>query len=115
MDSEVKKFWKQFNKTRINIIKNTIKRPSSLIRWLYEQQGERRFDASNRLFLILIDEKNIEESWKMKRNIDILKNQINRYLNKINLKNTKPFKIMFKWKDGKQYCVLSDILFIIRR
>ena len=115
VDPEIKRFWKKFNSTRKEIIHSTIKNPLSLIQWLYEQQGERRFDSANRLFLILIDEKNLEDSWKMKRNADLLKNKINTYLNKIDLKNTKKFKIVFDWKDGRRYVALSDVLFIIRR
>ena len=38
-----------------------------LIRWLYENQGDRRFDASNRLFLVLVDQRNYFDSWKLKR------------------------------------------------
>ena len=115
VDPEVKKFWKQFNNTRKKIIKDTIAKPDTLIRWLYEEQGERRFDAANRLFLILVDEKNLEESWKMKRNLDLLRDKINTYLGKLDLRNTKQFEITFNWKDGRQYSALSDVLFITRR
>ncbi len=39
---------------------NEVRRdPTGLIRWLYENQGERRFDSANRLFLVLINERNI--------------------------------------------------------
>ena len=114
-DLETKKFWKQFVKTRKGIIDNAIKNPDNLIRWLYEAQGERRFDAANRLFLILIDESNLEESWKMKRNIDLLKKDIDQYLNKINFNNKKDLEATFNWIDGKQYSVLSDALFIVKK
>ena len=112
---EVKRFWKQFSDVRKKIIKASIARPETLIRWLYEQQGERRFDASNRLFVILIDANNLEESWKMKRNMDLLKRKINGYLNKLDLSNIKNFKTVFKWKDGQKYSTLSSALFIMKR
>jgi len=115
VDPEIKKFWKQFNDTRKKIIKDTIAKPNTLIRWLYEKQGERRFDAANRLFLILVDEENLEESWKMKRNLDLLRDKINTYLDKLDLRNTKQFEITFDWKDGQQYSALSDVLFITKR
>jgi len=111
---EAKRFWKQFRNTRKKIIRETISDSSSLVRWLYEKQGERRFDAANRLFLVLIDESNLEESWKMKRNIDLLTDKINKYLNNINLKNTEQFEITFDWKDGRKYSALSDALFITK-
>ena len=113
--SKVRSFWKQYNSTRKQIIRTTMKKPDSLIRWLYEQQGERRFDAANRLFLILIDENNLEESWKMKRNIDLLKNKINNYLNKLDLSDVKKLKNVFHWKDGQKYSVLSAALFVTKK
>ena len=115
VDPEIKKFWEQFNNTRKKIIKDTMTNPSTLIRWLYEKQGDRRFDAANRLFLILMDESNLEESWKMKRNIDLLKDEINDYLDNVNFKNTKQFEITFDWEDGQKYSALSDIMFITKK
>lgn len=114
VDPDAKKFWKEFSNIRKKIVKDTIARPNGLTRWLYEKQGERRFDAANRLFLVLIDEESLEESWKMKRNLDLLKNKINAYLDKLNLKNTKQFEVTFDWKDGRQYSVLSDAMFITK-
>lgn len=114
VDSETKKFWKQFNDTRKRIVRDTIANSNTLIRWLYEKQGERRFDAANRLFLVLMDENSLEESWKMKRNMDLLKDKINGYLNNLNLKNTKQFEITFDWKDGRKYSALSDAVFITK-
>ena len=113
-DIEIKKFWKQFNHKRKKIIKETMTHPKKLIRWLYENQGERRFDAANRLFLILIDEENLEESWKMKRNMDLLKNKINYYLDHLDLKKSQKLKVEFDWLDGQKYSVLSDIIFITK-
>ena len=114
VDIETKKFWKQFNYRRQEIIKETMAQPKNLIRWLYEHQGDRRFDAANRLFLILIDEENLEESWKMKRNMDLLKNKINHYLDHLDLKNNQKLKVKFNWLDGQQYSVLSDVVFITK-
>ena len=114
-DQKTKKFWRQFNDTRKKIVRETIAEPDTLIRWLYEEQGERRFDAANRLFLILVDERSLEESWKMKRNLDLLKDKVNAYLNKLDLENMKQFEITFDWKDGKRYRALSDVVFIKKR
>ena len=114
-DPATVQFWKQFSRTRKQIIQDVIAEPSALIRWLYENQGGRRFDAANRLFLVLIDKDNLEESWKMKRNLDLLQGKINTYLNKVNLKNTKQFTVTFDWEDGKQYSALSDIVFIVKK
>ena len=115
VDPEIKKFWRQFNHRRKKIIKETIKQPKKLIRWLYENQGDRRFDAANRLFLILMDEENLEESWKMKRNIDLLKSKINYYLDHLDLKNNQKLKVEFKWLDEQRYSVRSDAIFITKK
>jgi hypothetical protein len=38
-----------------------------------------RFGAENRLFLVLVDTGNFTDSWKLKRNIDLLRPSINNY------------------------------------
>ena len=115
-DKETKKFLAQFNSIRIKIIKDTIARSRILVQWLYENQGERRFDATNRLFLVLIDEQNLEDSWKMKRNMELLKDKIKKHLDctDICFKNMEKFKIKFEWTDGKTYSAFSDIIFICK-
>lgn len=47
--------------------------PKELLTNLYEEQGEMRFDASNRLFMILADTAEFENSWKLKRDPDFCK------------------------------------------
>jgi hypothetical protein len=111
---EAKEFVKEFNKTRWSIIQESMKDYKNLIRWLYEEQGERRFDAANRLFLVLIDKNNLEESWKMKRNIELLDDKINKYLTSFNSKNIKDMIIDFDWIDGKKYTAISDVIFIVK-
>ena len=114
VNAETKTFWKDFNHKRKEIIKSAISQPKNLIRWLYENQGERRFDAANRLFLILIDEESLEDSWKMKRNMDLLKSKIKNYLDYLDLKNKQKLNLKFNWLDGQQYSVLSDAIFITK-
>jgi hypothetical protein len=111
---EAKQFVKDFNKTRWSLIQEAMKEPQKLIKWLYEEQGERRFDAANRLFLVLIDKNNLEESWKMKRNIDLLKNTIKNYLDNFSDKDIARLRTEFIWIDGKKYVVLSDAIFVIK-
>ena len=96
------------------MIQKVIKEPQKLVKWLYEEQGERRFDAANRLFLVLIDKNNLEESWKMKRNLDLLKDTINSHLDKFNGKKPEKLKIEFDWMDGKRYVALSDVIFVVK-
>lgn len=40
---------------RLDILEKVKNEPEVLARWLYENQGFRRFDASNRLYLVLVD------------------------------------------------------------
>ena len=83
---------------------------SGLIRWLYQNQGVRRFDASNRLFLVLVDPGNFFDSWKLKRAKPLLEKEIKRYLDMI---ARKPgMDIEFSW-DGTQYQVTADVLFVV--
>lgn len=84
--------------------------PTSLIRWLYEKQGIRRFDASNRLFLVLVDRTNFFESWKLKRAKPLLDTRINAYLDQIG--PNPGHEIEFAW-ENQSYQVRSDIVFVV--
>lgn len=99
---------------RINLVNKLIKKPIDLIKNLYEEQGELRFDAANRLFIILIDKNNFDESWKLKRNLDLLKPAINDYLDNFKNKNINDLKINFTYKDKGNFETFSDIIFIIK-
>lgn len=113
-DAESKKFIKEFKADRWKIVEDTIKNRKSLIKWLYEEQGERRFDAANRLFLVLIDKENMEDSWKMKRNIELLNEEVNNYLDRFDAKKSSALDIEFDWLDGKKYNTISDAIFIVK-
>ena len=113
--SEAKTFIVEFKQMRWSIIQKAMKEPKDLIRWLYEEQGPRRFDSANRLFLVLVDKNNFEDSWKMKRNVDLLKNRINDYLDYFDSSSTSRLRVEFDWKDGKRYTALSDVIFIIKK
>lgn len=89
-----------------NIFENIKKDKKGLIKWLYENQGEMRFGAENRLFVVLYDNNNYAESWKLKRNITLLSPVINSFID-----NFKLIPIEFKFK-GKNYRTNSNIIFI---
>jgi len=103
---------KKFHKTRKKIIQNTIENSTNLIKWFYENQGTRRFDSANRFFIVLIDINNLEESWKLKRNRDLLFNNINNYLNQNKNINFEDLKLKFYW-EGQEYYTYATCLFII--
>ena len=109
---EAKEFINTLNNLKKEIINDSTENPNELKVWLYENQGEMRFDASNRFFLILINETNLSESWKLKRNIKFLKEKINYHLNSLDT-DLNSLNIDFYWdKDGENYNCKSDILFI---
>ena len=100
---------------RIIILNDTIRRPKDLIKNLYEEQGEMRFDSSNRLFLVLVDREDFDNSWKLKRNLEILIPSINDYLNNFNKKKMNDLIVKFKYKNKlTDFSALSDIIFIIK-
>ena len=96
---------------RQRLIQDVQADPSNLIRWLYENQGVRRFDASNRLFLVLIDSSNFFESWKLKRAKPLLDSEITRFLDNGSSSPGKSLK--FTW-EGSTYTVVSDAIIVTR-
>jgi len=106
-------FIQEFHQTRRDIINDTIANPQELIIWFYENQGTRRFDAANRFFIVLIDRNNLEESWKLKRNREILSTQINDFLNANRNIDFNQFQLNFNW-EGDNYQSYATCLFIIR-
>jgi hypothetical protein len=108
----VKDFYDNFVKIRRDIINDTLKQPRELLRWLYENQGSQRFDASNRLFLVLVDTNSLEDSWKLKRDYTLLKNKIDEYL------NTRSFNkddLLLSWNfNNNEYHSYADVLFIMK-
>lgn len=110
---DAQQFIQQFHQTRRNIINETIAGAQELIVWFYENQGTRRFDAANRLFIVLIDLNNLEESWKLKRNKEILSIQINDFLDTNRDIDFNKFKLHFNW-EGNNYQSYATCLFIVR-
>jgi len=110
--SDAKNFIKEFNEKRKKIILDSVEDPTELIKWLYEEQGIRRFDAANRFFLILVDLRNLEESWKLKRNKKLLQENINKYLDNNKNIDLNKLKVSFKWQD-RIYTTYATAFFIL--
>lgn len=112
-DEMAKEFIRDLSDMKKNVINYYKENPNELIIWLYENQGEMRFDAANRFYLVLVDSENIYDSWKLKRNVNLLKKEINSKLNNFDSKNIN--RINFNWeKNEKEYECLSELLFIIK-
>ncbi len=90
-------------------IQDVIKNPKNLAIWMYENQGAQRFGSDNRLFAILLDTKNPEESWKLKRNFDLVFSKIDEFFNKEKVSSTD--EVVFSFAK-KTYTAVSKVLII---
>ncbi len=107
---ETRKLMAELKKYRLTVLSDCQKAPDLLIKWLYENQGIRRFDAANRLFLILVDPSNFFASWQLKRAKRLLEQKIGAYLD--NVGKSPGRRLDFVWESQK-YTVVSDIVFVI--
>jgi len=102
---------------RIQLLQEVKANPLYLAKNLYEKQSEFRFGAENRIFLILVDTEIFEDSWKLKRNFDLLKPGIHSYLDAFANKRKEDLKLEF-YQEGdanrfpKKYEVLTDVIVI---
>jgi len=97
------------------ILNDARSNPKILAKWLYENQGEMRFGSENRIFLVLVDSGNFNESWKLKRNMDILQPAIINYLDNFSNKSIEDLNLTFTYKNKPNpFNVLTDILFIAK-
>jgi len=100
---------------KMQILNEAQKNPHILANWLYENQGEMRFGSENRLFLVLVDTEDFTGSWKLKRNMDLLKPVIKDYLDNFAKKKISDLKIAFKYKGKPQtFTALTDVLFVVK-
>lgn len=100
-------------KCRRQLLEEAKQNPQLLIRWLYENQGERRFDAANRIFIIASDPEDWDAGWKLKRNLELLKPAIDEWLGAFNRNNIEGLKVEFQF-DGKNFTCYSDAIFVIK-
>ena len=85
--------------------------PMELMTWLYANQGEMRFGAENRLFVVLVDSTDMEQSWKMKRAIDLIEHLVTPYLDSFKDDSLKIVNFTFK---KNLYKSLADLIFVIK-
>jgi len=100
---------------KIEILQETQENSKLLAKWLYENQGEMRFGSENRLFLVLVDTEDFNNSWKLKRNIDLLKPTIASYLDNFTNKKISDLQVDFEFK-GKphRFSALADVIFVVK-
>jgi hypothetical protein len=102
-------------KEKLEILREVQANPKMLAAWLYENQGEMRFGSENRLFLVLVDTDDFNGSWKLKRNLDLLKPTIISYLDKFSTIKAADLKVSFNFKGKPQiFTALTDVIFVIK-
>lgn len=100
---------------KLEILREVQSNPKKLATWLYENQGEMRFGSENRLFLVLVDTDDFSCSWKLKRNLDLLKPAIIDYLDNFGTKQVDDLKVTFNFKGKPQtFTALTDIIFVVK-
>ncbi len=100
---------------KVQILKQAQQNPHILAKWLYENQSEPRFGSENRLFLVLVDTEDFTGSWKLKRNMELLKPVIKDYLDNFAKKKISDLKIVFKYKNKPQtFTALTDVIFVVK-
>ncbi|MBQ6843621.1 MAG: hypothetical protein IJO60_03170 [Agathobacter sp.] len=113
IDDTAKEFLKNLYDIKKEIIDYYVTNPEELVKWLYENQGEMRFDAANRIYLVLIDSNNMYDSWKLKRNVKLLKKSIDEQMDKFD--DNDLHNVSFTWDgDGKTYDCKAKILFVVK-
>ena len=85
--------------------------PKNLIVWLYENQGGQRFGADNRLYVVLYDSQNPEDSWKLKRDFTLIENKIDTFFS--NEKVSTKDEVVFSY-ERKTYTAISKLLSIAK-
>lgn len=101
----------QLTKIRKQIVDDARKDPESLMKWLYEKQSPRLFGAENRLFVVLIDSTDMDQSWKMKRAFSLIEKEVNAYLETFTDTSLKKIDFTFK---KQNYPSLADVIFVVK-
>lgn len=101
----------QLTAKKKQIVKDSRNNPEELIKWLYENQSPRLFGAENRLFVVLVDSIDMEQSWKMKRAFSLIEPRVNSYLDNFDAHSLKKINFTF---NKRTYNSLADIIFIVK-
>jgi hypothetical protein len=114
-DNFCRKTLQTLKNEKLEILRETQANPKILAKWLYENQGEMRFGSENRLFLVLVDTDDFKNSWKLKRNIDLLKPTIVSYLDNFKNKKLDDLRVNFEFKGKPQgFTTLVDVIFVVK-
>jgi len=101
----------ELNYTKSEIIRDAQNNPVELMTWLYAHQGEMRFGAENRLFVVLADATDMNQSWKMKRAFMLIEPKVQSYLDGFTDMSLKKIDFTFK---KQNYTSLADVIFVVK-
>lgn len=96
---------------RKNIVLEAKQNPMELMTWFYANQGEMRFGAENRIFVVLVDASDMSQSWKMKRAFNLIEPAVRQYLDNFNSHSLKEIDFTFKKNNYKS---LADVVFVVK-
>lgn len=99
------------NEAKSAVIKDAQNNPVELMTWLYANQGEMRFGAENRLFVVLADSTDMSQSWKMKRAFSLIEPKVQNYLDGFTDSSLKKIDFVFK---KQNYSSLADVIFVVK-
>ena len=101
------------NTIRDKIVDYVVSNKMELARLLYEHQGNMRFGSENRLYLVLIDKQDIQNSWEMKRDFNRLEIEIKKYLDSFVAEDLSSLEVTFDFF-GRPYTAYADVIFVIK-
>lgn len=87
------------------------KAPRDLLVALYEQQGAERFGADPRMYVVLVDEANQDESWKLKRDTDFVFPRIDEYLGTEQVSEVD--EVVFEY-GGQTHTTVAKLMLFVR-
>lgn len=88
-----------------------IRDPRELAVWMYENQGTQRFGSDNRFYVVVFDPDRPEDSWKLKRDFDLLFERIDKFLDEQSV--TEADKISFTFGQ-RTYEAIAKVLLITK-
>ena len=90
---------------------NAINQPQELAKQLYENQGTQRFGDDNRIYVVVADTADITQSWKIKRDIALLSQRINNFLNTTSVNESDIISFVYR---KRLYTATCKILLITK-
>ncbi|HWY11437.1 MAG TPA: hypothetical protein VN026_08935 [Bacteroidia bacterium] len=109
---------KKLKDEKLEILKEAQENPEILSKWLYENQSAPRFGSENRMFLVLVNTADFANSWKLKRDLELLKPTIFSYLDKFKYNPDSAKKLEVKYNFPKnstnKYSSLADVIFVVK-